>query len=169
MGPRYDAAVVLGAGTGETARARVLRGIQAFSESLCSLLLLLGNREEADYMLRLASERVPTDRIVANADSTNTVDNAYYAKRIAQRLGLKKLALITSRLHMKRALAIFRHLFGSGFVIHPLEADDNPREEDVKREELLRAFIPLLTLFEEGDDEEIRKAAATLEKALVGT
>lgn len=114
----------------ETARFRTLKGIEALSSGRCELLgatCASRSRDETDYMLRPALERhVPEHVIITNPNSKNTVDNAYYAKRIAQRLDLKEFFLVTSRTHAIRAMTIFKRVFGDKAEIFPLDVDDNP-------------------------------------------
>jgi uncharacterized SAM-binding protein YcdF (DUF218 family) len=93
--------------------------------------------------------------------------NAYYAKRIARRLNLKRVVLVTSRTHIIRAIAIFKRIFGAEAEIFPLEVDDSPSKEDIEREDMLRRFLPLLALFREGDDDAIREAATVLQKVII--
>jgi uncharacterized SAM-binding protein YcdF (DUF218 family) len=165
MAQTCDAAIVLGCRINETTRARALEAAQAFSNGICDQLVLVGTSDEADCMLRLALEaNVPDDKIVVSAGSYNTLENAYHAKHIVQILGLRKVCLVTSRIHMKRALAIFRHIFGNGFEICPLDVDDNPRRADILKEDLLTRLLPLLTLFKEGDTELVTRVVTSVHK-----
>jgi len=163
MRPQYDATIILGCKPGDSSKTRTIRGAQLILDGLCKTLILVGNKEETAYMIRLAKEaRVPAERIAANGESKNTVDNAYYAKQISRNLNAQKIALVTSAYHLERALAIFRHLFGSQFLIVPIGVDDNPSSDEKRREEGLQRLIPLLKLFAEGDDENMKRAASLI-------
>ena len=58
----------------------------------------------------LISINFPPGRILMDTLAENTHENAVYSKQILlQHPDLKKVLLITSSLHMRRALACFRH------------------------------------------------------------
>jgi uncharacterized SAM-binding protein YcdF (DUF218 family) len=66
---------------------------------------------EALAMQQLLSEwGVPQAAIVNETDSQNTFDNAVFTSRILDQRGLKTILLVTSALHMRRALAVFLSL-----------------------------------------------------------
>ncbi|CRI68012.1 conserved hypothetical protein [Thiocapsa sp. KS1] len=66
-------------------------------------------RSEADAMLRfLADLGVPSDAILLEGRSRNTRENALYTAEILSAQGIDRILLVTSALHMPRALATFR-------------------------------------------------------------
>lgn len=68
-----------------------------------------GVEVESFYMAKLLQEwGVPTSAILVEGRSRNTYENALYSKEIMVDNGFKKALLVTSALHMPRALAVFR-------------------------------------------------------------
>lgn len=55
----------------------------------------------------LAEWGVPASAILTETESTNTYENAVYSKLMLDQHGLKRVLLVTSALHMPRALATF--------------------------------------------------------------
>ena len=63
---------------------------------------------EAPAMQQLLIEwGVPQQAIVNETDSQNTFENAVFTARILDQHGIKTILLVTSALHMRRALAVF--------------------------------------------------------------
>jgi uncharacterized SAM-binding protein YcdF (DUF218 family) len=56
----------------------------------------------------LARWGVPASAILTETESTNTYENAVYSKMMLDQHGLKAVLLVTSAIHMRRALATFR-------------------------------------------------------------
>ena len=60
-------------------------------------------------MAKILRQRgVPESAIILENDSRHTYENAQYSDRLLQNLRLKRVLLVTSALHMPRALATFR-------------------------------------------------------------
>ncbi|PUA31698.1 MAG: hypothetical protein B7O98_08900 [Zestosphaera tikiterensis] len=158
-----DLAVVLGGGLGEAGKMRTLKGVELIKNGVCKQLLLVGNRDEVEYMTHIAlREGISPEKLLSDPNSEDTLDNAYYAKLIAQKVNAKNIALVTSDFHMERALKIFQHVFGSSYIIEPYSVHDTPTQEALKREEILKSLLPLLKLFKEGDHESIVRIKKTL-------
>jgi uncharacterized SAM-binding protein YcdF (DUF218 family) len=64
--------------------------------------------EAQEYKEYLALAGVDEDKIIIEDRSTNTFENAIYTKEIVKKLGFEKMCLITSPLHMKRSVYIFK-------------------------------------------------------------
>ena len=66
----------------------------------------------------LSKRRVKKNILILEEQSRDTIGNAVYSKKtiIKQKLP-KKIILITSNYHIKRALMIFKHIFGNGYNI----------------------------------------------------
>jgi len=63
------------------------------------------------------------DRLIVEADSTNTYENAVFSKRLIQPRADQNWLLITSAHHMPRAVGVFRHVGWA--TIHPYPVDYN--------------------------------------------
>ncbi len=66
----------------------------------------------------LLEKGVKKSALLLDEKSKDTIENAVFAKDIVlkKKLGTD-LVVITSNYHLRRALSIFRHVFGSGYII----------------------------------------------------
>ena len=119
---QFDAIVVLGAGIvgpcvpNDHAVRRTLLGVRLWREGRGPVLVFTGGRPRGhqcaigDIMAGFARELgVPGDRIVVEAKSRNTHENATFSAPMLRGLGAKRLLLVTDRMHMKRATGSFEH------------------------------------------------------------
>jgi uncharacterized SAM-binding protein YcdF (DUF218 family) len=126
--PTADAIVILGGGTKPAFRPRpavdlseqgdrVLYGGQLYREGKAPLVIASGGRvawkgggpsESADMAQILASIGVPASAIVQDPTSLNTYQNAVNVRAILKQLGIRKVLLVTSAMHMPRSLRIFQ-------------------------------------------------------------
>ena len=65
--------------------------------------------EAADMAEVLKFAGVPESAIVQETNSRNTYENAVYVQEILASRGIRRILLVTSAMHMPRALLIFRH------------------------------------------------------------
>lgn len=70
----------------------------------------------------LESFGVPREDVLLEAESATTYENARYTAALCRERGLKRIALVTSALHMRRALATFRR---TGLTVVPAATDYN--------------------------------------------
>ena len=76
---------------------------------------------------------VPASALRLEGRSRNTRENAQLSLALARQVGAKRVLLVTSALHMPRALAVFQGVFaGSGVTMIPAATDaealgDEPR------------------------------------------
>jgi len=124
--PAAQAIVVLG---GNTAGARInwfepynRRKVFTRTDSAAELydakrapLILLsgaafeGKLSEAQTMaIALKKQGIPDSALILETDSTNTHENAVFSATKLKELGLTRVLLVTSALHMPRAMAAFR-------------------------------------------------------------
>jgi uncharacterized SAM-binding protein YcdF (DUF218 family) len=84
---------------------------------------------EADSISRLLQEwGVPAHAIILKPGSLNTYRNALSTKRLSDKRGLKSILLVTSAMHMLRALATFRSA-GINAIPSPTDNGVVDREE----------------------------------------
>ncbi len=70
-----------------------------------------GVKPESFYVAQLLQEwGVPKDAIITEGKSRNTYQNALESRQILNERDISKILLVTSALHMPRALAVFRSL-----------------------------------------------------------
>jgi uncharacterized SAM-binding protein YcdF (DUF218 family) len=118
-----DVAILLGGGSDNLGRAlhasRLLR-----AGHVRFILISAGNvpwyeaREpEAQSIAQLVKEwGIPDDVLILESQSRNTFENAQRSKSIWDAHGFKSGLLVTSAIHMPRALAVFRQ---AGFDVEP--------------------------------------------------
>lgn len=138
--PKADVILVLGGSTRSQLAPRVLpemseegdRLIYAawlYKQGAAPKLLLsggkpflkAGNTSESDEMAQLLElMAVPREALWLEAFSDNTYENAVETRRILAEKGLNRILLVTSALHMPRAVAIFKK---QGFDVIPAPTD----------------------------------------------
>src|SRR6202453_4813609 len=98
-----------------TAQSRVLEAIRQYRAGMAPRLLMTGgavaNRYvEAQVMLQFAeSQGVPASALLAESQSRNTIQNAYYSYKIMQAHGWTSALVVSSPTHLRRASLIFSH------------------------------------------------------------
>ena len=63
---------------------------------------------------------IPADALVLETKSTNTYENALYSKPMLDEMGAQRILLVTSAMHMPRAVMIFEKM---GFDVIPAPTD----------------------------------------------
>ena len=137
-----EAIVVLGGGIEDSrtlSRAslrRTIHGIRLYRQGLAPVMIFSGGSAgqeaaEGALMASLAAELgVPSDAIWVEAGSNDTWTEAFEVARLAQPKGVRKILLVTSPLHMKRASATFER---AGFQVLPASSETSAA--DVKSPE----------------------------------
>lgn len=118
-----DAVVVLAGGKG-----RVEEGIRLYRSGGGKALYLIG----VDPSVRkrdLVKER-PGEQIFLESMSSNTLENALYARDLLEKRHVRSLQLITSRYHLLRARLIFRSVLAKDVAIYPYPVDTRNFKEE---------------------------------------
>lgn len=126
-----DAIVVLGGGTyssgflKEDTMNRLLGGYLVYKKTKLPLILSGGAAEEKLSDSRAMAEilkkiGVEENKIIEESRSRNTSENAVYTAQICKQKGFKKIILVTSAYHMKRAMKNFKK---TGLQVLPYPAD----------------------------------------------
>ncbi len=133
--PRADAIVVLGGATRyrwmrreevdpwELRSSRLAAGARAWLTGRAPIVILSGGRgapgrsEAARMSQAIARLGVPRSALVLEERSRNTEDNAINTARLARELGVRRILLVTSSLHMPRAELLFRR---TGLEVTPV-------------------------------------------------
>lgn len=135
--PPADAIVVLGGGVLPAlaprrapevtdAGDRVLEAARLWREGRAPRVVACGGNldgtppEAADLATLLRFLGVAPEAILEEPRSRTTRENAVEAKRLLEPLGVRRILLVTSALHMPRAAALFR---GQGFEVVPAPTD----------------------------------------------
>jgi uncharacterized SAM-binding protein YcdF (DUF218 family) len=129
---------------------RYLSVLEPYREGVIDKILVSGG--PANYLEPWAKEAeiikglyllcgLPEEHILIEDKSLNTHENAMNSKAILEKLGEKKFLLITSSLHMRRAIACFKK---QGIQVQPYSA---MKMVGVRRWELDYMFVPSLDNF----------------------
>lgn len=97
-----------------TAASRVNRAAELYREQRAPIMVLSGAAldglfSEAQMMARsLQQQHIPEHALLLETESLTTHENGMYTARLLEREGLTDILLVTSALHMPRAMAVFR-------------------------------------------------------------
>ena len=140
--PNADVIVVLGGGTQpgiyprpsaevDGAGDRIIYGARLFREGKAPLVLVTGGRLPWSFAPEGAATEmtellvfigVPEEAILLEGVSANTYENAVFTKQILDPMGINRILLVTSAMHMPRSVAIFEK---QGFDVIPAPTDFN--------------------------------------------
>lgn len=140
--PTADAIVVLGGGTEpaiaprpnvgvNSAGDRVLYAARLYKDGKAPHILLSGGsidwmepgsggspaQQMAEIMTFIG---IPQEALWLENESQNTYENALFSKKILEEKGIRRILLVTSALHMPRAVALFEH---QGLEVIPAPTD----------------------------------------------
>jgi len=99
-----DAILVLG---GES-QARPVAAARLYREGVASKVFIIGTGDHETNRRALLSGGVPEDRITIERESKSTLENADFAKPLLEAAGVRRVLLVTSSFHARRALATFQ-------------------------------------------------------------
>ncbi len=136
----YDAAIVLGGIMDRDYHnhrsmmfadsvERILEPIKLYHDKKINFIVLssgvpveaLPEDKESEKLKKFAiGWGVPAERIITDTQSHNTYQNALESKLIIEKMGFKKILLVTSAFHMKRGLGCFEKL---GLSLTPYPVD----------------------------------------------
>ncbi len=114
-----DAIVVLGGDW----QGRIQQGIRLYREGWAPLLLVTGGmaiapgRVQADYLAEVARRAgVPSQAILTQRESRSTWEDAALTVGLARERGWRRVLLVTSDWHSRRAAMVFRRVWGPAGV-----------------------------------------------------
>ncbi len=144
--PRADAIVVLGGGNyswlhrpgirlDQLESSRIAAGARAWRNERAPIVILSGGGRpgdtEADTMaVAIAKFGVPASAVLLEEKSRNTADNARYTAVLAERHRIRGVLLVTSSLHMPRAMLQFRNAGIDATAVPVPERADRSRWRD---------------------------------------
>ncbi len=132
--PSADAIVILAGGEGK----RLIKGIGLFHQNFAPLIIMSGgsgslfdqSQKGALMMKEIAMDLgVPEESIIVETESRNTRENATSTKQILDKIGAKRVLLVTNAHHMPRSHALFKKIgvdavpVASNFIIKPAQYD----------------------------------------------
>jgi vancomycin permeability regulator SanA len=169
--------VVLGGGISEEGilpiwvRSRLEKAIQLYSGTCNTQLIVCGKGRDnfpvseskamADYLIKSA---VPTDAILQESLSTDTIQNAYFTWLLyIEPQDIHEFTVVTNEFHLKRAEHIFNWVFGQDYHIEFIGAADESIDtkdleirKNTEAELLCYHESELSKLIQAGDTEAVR-------------
>jgi uncharacterized SAM-binding protein YcdF (DUF218 family) len=100
-----DVMVVLGGGPTE----RPGHALELFTQGAANKILLTGSGDCKQGANILEQGGVAHDTIILECDSHTTLENAKFSVPLLRKLGAKRVIIVTSWYHSRRALACFKH------------------------------------------------------------
>ncbi len=123
--------VIVAISGGET-QARAKEAISLYKDGWSKKIIFSGAAEDkdsisnAEAMQRIAIwEQVPPEDIIIEEKSANTYENAQMVKPILEENDYKKIILVTSPYHQRRAYLCFKKFLGDGYEILNHSAKDS--------------------------------------------
>ncbi|MDP4038518.1 MAG: YdcF family protein [bacterium] len=155
---RSDAIVVISGGQTTT---RAQEGIKLYKEGLAPKLIFSGAALDdgpsnaAAMRLQAIEEGMPAQDILVDEDSQNTYQNAVNSKLLLESINAKRIILVTSPYHQRRASLTFKKILGGDYTILDHSSADNrwsksrwyktPFGYNISMSELRKIFFIYLT------------------------
>lgn len=139
---KADAIVVLGGGITD----RVPRAVELFQKGLAPIIVLSGEGDGGKMRRWLTESNVPADAVRSELKSLNTWQNAKFSVELLRGLGAKRVILVTSWFHSRRALACFRKAAPEIDFISLPTVKDRPDVHPLTKRERVRALYEYLKL-----------------------
>jgi uncharacterized SAM-binding protein YcdF (DUF218 family) len=102
---RADAMIVLGGGWNE----RPDRAAELFREGAAPRIILSGEGDCETNLLLLVKAGVPENAVETECKARSTRENALFTLPMLRKAGARRVILVTTWYHSRRALACFRH------------------------------------------------------------
>ncbi|MEM4260651.1 MAG: YdcF family protein [Candidatus Woesearchaeota archaeon] len=151
---RFDAVVILGGGRNAfdgslspLSIARLDRGAEVMHTGIADCAIVMGGKyksytpdkgffveDGAIVRKRYLTEKYKVDpnKIIKVIDECrDTFYEAFASRKLAKEKGFKRILLVTSENHMRRALLIFTRIYGSDIEVVPV---DNPCQDGLNKE-----------------------------------
>ncbi len=127
--PASSDAIVVVSGGQTTTRAQ--KGIELYEHDYAPKIIFSGaaiddGPSNARQMRRQALEAgIDSDSIQIDEVSQNTYENAVNSKKILEDIGAKKIILVSSPYHLRRAKMTFEQVLGADYEVVPVASFDN--------------------------------------------
>jgi uncharacterized SAM-binding protein YcdF (DUF218 family) len=126
-----DLIVVL---TGESGE-RTFRALELYKSGAAPRILVSGTGADELFKTRLVLAGVPKEHVAIEPRSRSTKENAEFSAPILRAAGSKRVILVTSWYHSRRALASFQHFakdieFSSCPAYHDIDMSHKPEIHD---------------------------------------
>ena len=124
---------------------------------MAKYLIIVGGKDDYEKMYKKAlKETKNIKNIYFDGNSSSTIDNAFYAKKIIRKLNIRSILIVTSKFHVKRAVKSFELFLGNEYKIDATGVEDNPDIFTLLKEKYLDEILYLYDYLKGKDDEEIK-------------
>ena len=107
---------ILGCNNLNITSGRMKEGLGLLKEGTNTKFLLTGTEREVNAMISVINQFNPKGMTIrVDKRSKNTFDNAYYSKLVCLEDSINDILIVTSRFHIKRAIKIFKKVFGKEY------------------------------------------------------
>lgn len=106
---------------------RLLKAVALFQKNIITKIIVTGGAtnphcrkitEAALMMKLLVSHSIKRNKIFLEKKAKDTIGNAVFSKEIMVKKKLcKNIVVVTSSYHLRRALSVFKHVFGNDYTI----------------------------------------------------
>lgn len=125
-------------------KLRVQKGVELFKEGLAEYIIVSGghpfaikdvpSRSESAAMKEYAvAQGIPTDKVLEEKESKDTLGNIYFCKiSFLDPNNWKNIIVVTSDYHIPRTRYIFEKVLGKEYTVDYIPAESNLTEEQLK-------------------------------------
>ncbi len=139
-GTDWDAMVILGGDQ----TARPARALQIISLKSPPLVVVSGDGDGARIARKMVRSGVPQNKVILEPNSKSTQENAEFSVPILRKHGAKRVVIVTSWFHSRRALACFQHYAPDMVFLSKPTIEDRPRSAWPTKEQRIRVFTEFL-------------------------
>ncbi|KAK3279988.1 hypothetical protein CYMTET_12146, partial [Cymbomonas tetramitiformis] len=111
------------------------------------ILAMVRAREDREQDQLVNVHKVGAEQVVCETYARYTIENAYYSRRLVEKLGCKRVVVVTNEFHLKRTRIIFDDIFadfGLEYTTAPngsaLEAETGRNLQQWEEAEVLQLF-----------------------------
>jgi uncharacterized SAM-binding protein YcdF (DUF218 family) len=131
---KADAIVILGGGGVE----RPKRALELFTNGAAPRIICSGNGDAQWNKSFLVRKGVPADAVLVENESSNTQQNARLSIALLRKQGAKRVIVVTTWFHSRRALECFRH-YASDIEFYSCPSYFGYEPEEMKRAKMREA------------------------------
>ncbi len=121
----FDAIIILGRQFPIELISRLRKGEELYKKYKCRVIFSGGSHRfynEAEYMFK--ETKIPKKDIILEKKSKNTMQNAFFCKKIISEKKFERIILITSPYHIFRAFVVFKNILPLNIHVRMEKTDE---------------------------------------------
>jgi len=137
----------------DESKKRVEKGVELYKKHVSRKIIMSGSLTEkigskivteAELMKKYAIFLgVPSNRIILENESKDTLSSAYFVKKIIDKNKWNDVTIVTSKFHMKRTMYIFRKVLNISNISVNFISPENSKSGDFKSLKRERYFLDI--------------------------